>query len=240
MTKIDILGSCVTRDAFEFDGESSFLVNKYFARSSLASIYSFPLKINQDQIGLSSSFQRKMVLQDVTKELKNYIKNIKSDLLIIDFIDERFKIVRTSGDRYVTRSSEFLKSNINSLFKTGSVSEEDKLKMWETAAENFISDIKEYYNPRKIILHKAFWRQLYMNNKGEICNFEEETRRLIDKNNQELQYLYNFMEYKLDDINIIHIDEFVASENHKWGLQPFHYEDDYYIEFLTRLKNIPK
>ena len=238
MVKVDILGSCVTRDVFEFDETNIFSVNKYFARSSLASIYSLPLKINGDQIGLDSNFQRRMVLQDISKEFKRYIKSIQSDLFIIDFIDERFSILRTPGGRFITRSTEFLKSNLPYEVQTGSVNDEQKLNLWEKAAENLISDLKNHYDPSKLVLHKAFWKKTYVDKSGNHRYFDDETTQLIQRHNEKLSYLYDFIESNLSSAQVIQLEGFVASENHRWGLQPFHYEDAYYQEFLISLNRI--
>lgn len=52
--KIDILGSCVTRDAARYSAE--YQVNRYYARSSLISIYSDSTEIDIKEIGLASDF----------------------------------------------------------------------------------------------------------------------------------------------------------------------------------------
>ncbi|PFE67407.1 hypothetical protein CN316_20615, partial [Bacillus cereus] len=61
MTTIDILGSCVTRDAFKYDGEDVFRINQYYARSSLVSLYSKPVNVALNDINLESNFQKRMV-----------------------------------------------------------------------------------------------------------------------------------------------------------------------------------
>jgi len=61
--KIDILGSCVTRDAFEYaNAKDDYIIDQYFARSSLISIVAPPIDINKESIELDSAFQQKNCL----------------------------------------------------------------------------------------------------------------------------------------------------------------------------------
>jgi hypothetical protein len=61
---VTIFGSCVTRDIFDFVEENES-VYRYFARSSVVSVVSKPIKINLEEINLKSSFQKRIVYYDL-------------------------------------------------------------------------------------------------------------------------------------------------------------------------------
>lgn len=230
MTKIDILGSCVTRDAFKFGG---YTLNEYFARTSIISIYSKPISVKMDDIKLPSAFQKRMVYYDLNKKFRSYIQKPTADFLIIDFIDERFPVLKTF-DSYLTRSREYVKSEL--VIKKVTLSDEERLEIWNQKIQEFIKDLNNY-GPQRVILHKAYWQVKYRDKSGQIQDFEDEE---IQKNNQLLDQYYRMIEEGVKGINLIELDGFVADENHQWGLSPFHYEEGYYVEFMKKLKQITK
>lgn len=102
---------------FEFSQLSEYKPARYFARSSLISIYSPSLDIKQEGINLKSQFQQKTVFSDLNKVFRDHIKESKSSLLIIDLIDERFDILKYR-DSYMTYSEEYKNSNLPSILNT--------------------------------------------------------------------------------------------------------------------------
>lgn len=231
--KIDILGSCVTRDAFEFN-KKDYEILSYFARTSIISLYSNRLNMNQEDIKLSSSFQKKMVYFDLTKKFTNYINNTKSDFLIIDLIDERFRKANVL-DSIITYSNEFKNSKLN--YKFSFISQNNIKKLWFEKAQDFIIDLRKY-NPSKIVLHKAYWKESYLDENNNIISFDNQGQ--IKENNALLYSFYSYIENLLDDegINVIEIAGYHADSKHKWGISPFHYEDAYYNEFMKKLSDI--
>jgi hypothetical protein len=235
--KVDIYGSCVTRDAFEV--ESDFTINQYFARSSIISQYSKPLNIKQDEINLPSNFQRRMVYYDLQKIVKRYLQNPATEYLIIDLIDERMNLIKVDEDSYVTRSKEFLNANIK--FKNSSVLYRQNLpeNLWFKKAALFIEDIKKKFDVQKVILHKALWQEKYKTITGEIKAFENIEE--ISMNNQLLKMYYDFIETNIEGIRVIDLNEqFISDESHRWGKSPFHYEKAYYEAFMKELQDIIK
>lgn len=230
--KIDILGSCVTRDVFNFTDK--YKIQSYFARTSLASIYSKPIDISIDDFELSSVFQKRMVYNDLTKHFRKYIKTTTADYLIIDFIDERFGVLKYN-DSLITASAEYNKTNLNSIFKTTRLTQSEKFKVWEMSAIQFIEEVSTYYSSKKVILHKSFYKDKYKDKNGEIIKFEQS----YDTHNELLSRYYNFFEKHFTGLNVIELNnQFLASETHRWGLTPYHYEDEYYLQFNKELDKI--
>jgi hypothetical protein len=237
MKQIDILGSCVTRDAFEFPMASDYTPAPYFARSSLISIYSPSLEIKKEGIILKSQFQQKTVFNDLNKVFRQHINNSTSHFLIIDFIDERFDILKYK-DSYLTNSDEYKNSNLPTILNTTTLEKnQEYFKLWELAALRFVQDLK-IRQPKSVILHKAFWCKKYIDKDGNIQSFPNQER--IDLNNKRLERMYAFVERNLPGIlKSIHLrGEYLSDINHRWGLSPFHYESKYYEDFIKELKAI--
>lgn len=231
--KIDILGSCVTRDSFSFVN-NNYSIGEYFSRTSIISLYSRKLNLAQKDIKLPSKFQKRMVYFDFAKRFRSYIKNSDSDYLIIDLIDERLKIGRIENS-YITISNEFLKSKIDlSYIKINNKKRND---LWLNKVNLLIEDLK-YYGADKVILHKAFWKDTYIDSNNRVQKFDN--LELIQEQNSNLEMYYHYIENALTDsgLNIIEIIPCHADSNHKWGLEPFHYEKKYYDIFMNKLKNI--
>ncbi|KKK38783.1 hypothetical protein WQ57_07325 [Mesobacillus campisalis] len=238
MIKIDILGSCVTRDAFAFT-ENNFQVNKYFARTSLVSLYSPPLNISKEEINLASKFQKEIVFSDITKQFPKYVENKSADYLLIDFIDERVSIMEVTKDTYITVSNEFIKSGLKEKYKSSKIlpRKEFHKGLWEEKADLFIEQLGKYYSANKVILHKAFWKTRYKDKNGEVIEFNNVEE--IKFNNNLLDKYYNYLEQNVPGINVIDLgNRYLASEKHKWGLAPYHYETFYYKEFMDILTSL--
>lgn len=240
--KIDILGSCVSRDVFRFDMQGKYEINKYFARTSLASLYSTPLDIRMDDIKLASDFQKRIVSYDCNKDFIRYVNQPPlcelNTYLIVDFIDERFNILEIKTEKinpvYITQSNEWNNAKIEQ--KTSKVSSSKKLDLWNNAVIRFAQDLKNKYSEDNIIIHRAFWKEKYIDKSGKIQWFENID--YIKTNNLELEYYYDTLQKLLPAAHIIEINDYIAYENHVWGLTYFHYQDEYYSKFLTILDKI--
>lgn len=235
---IDIFGSCVSRDVFNFDKACKYDIRSYFSRSSLVSLYSTPIDISLEDIAsedtnLLNNFAKKMVHHDLTKKFRTHIKESPAPYLIIDFIDERFNVIR-NGDTYFTESLDFVKSNCG--LSGEKIGGSMKTALWKYKAKLFIEDIVFYYEPQKIILHKAFWRNQYIAKDGVALMFKDQRIPFHDRNNELLRIYYDFIEINIPNLKIIEINDFYTYEMHEWGLAPFHYQDEYYREFLRQLE----
>ena len=108
----------------------------------------------------------------------------------------------------------------------------------EIHAKCFFDKLLEKYNVSQLIIHNASWSEVYVNDEGKFCEFND--LKSIRKHNQLLENYYKFVTEYYPGIRMISASEKhrVSSPNHKWGLSPIHFIDDYYIELLENLKNI--
>lgn len=241
MLKVSIFGSCVTRDAFEFD-KNNFILDEYFARSSIASFSGQPKTIPEIISGIDSNFQQKMVKRDMEKTFLEYCNSNKYDLIVFDFIDERFRLYK-NNDIVCTYSSEFAKGCKKSMYKIYSsqivqnyTTDKDSIyyKLWKNGLEKVKNKIK--LNEAKIVLNKVYWTNILSN--GE--KLEQYSDEIIEKNNKFLDLLYNDFSSAFKNIYTIEYPKELlkANKNHKWGVEAFHYIDELYIYLINKLKEL--
>lgn len=106
---ISIYGSCVTRDILEFETKKRLDLRSYFARQSIVSAVSSPVKCKLEEINLASSFQKKQVYYDLSKTCFQELSHDGSDFLIIDLIDERFSLLEYQNS-IITKSTYLVES----------------------------------------------------------------------------------------------------------------------------------
>lgn len=214
--RIFILGSCVSRDIFEFD-HSGFALAGYLARTSMAGFGLAPVEDQELRAcanGLQSAFQRSMALNDIDKSTLSKIKEADSDFVLLDFIDERFNLVRT-GSSVFSFSGELERAGFTlgerDVFGPGSAAFEH---LWLAGFERFVREVP----PQRILLNKAYWA-LGTDEAGN--NF---SKSWVEKNNAILDRLYKLVElnWSLPTIEYPPV-LMVGDSQHRWGVAPYHF-----------------
>ncbi|WP_340081642.1 DUF6270 domain-containing protein [Terribacillus sp. FSL K6-0262] len=253
MLHIEIKGSCVTRESFNYQDGKRYRVNKYIFQKPLKVLSSPPAALADEaaiikEIKLQltnkesvSDFVLKQVGDSFTKQ---FIKG-GADYFIFDLIDERMPTLRI-GDSYVERRPEIqevLESHgVDFLNEPGNA--EDLYGYIDT----FLQDLQEYYPLDRVILHKAFAQ--FKVSDGEqfvplAYTFPDEghrkysARRAVETN-LFLSSLYGYIEAKYPQIHIIELKhmDYHTTHDHVYGRGYYHYNDDYYRDFLHALDAI--
>lgn len=239
--KITIYGSCVTRDAFNLaEAQTRFVPERYFARSSLASMANPEALFYQSEwIILESGFQKKMLEYELSKTF------LKSEIdpkcyLIVDFIDERFDLIIWE-DHFLTRSNEFIRSGLDLKLGGRIVNRfaPESVEAWKQGCRRFSEKILSHLPQNKVIIHKAYWMDRYR--KNEVLHpFGLKTLRRNRNFNRLVRLCYEELEQYLPQAHIIDLSRrgFAADAQHDWGLSPFHYERAYYRAFIDQLTQI--
>lgn len=238
MKRILILGSCVSRDILNFDHEGSLLLEGYYARSSLASMFgSCPFEEDLYSERLSSKFQQQIVHADISKKAISEIANTSADIILLDLIDERFNLFCT--DRGVcTYSNEFLNTGAPNdvldrrLIQSGS---DEFFLMWRNGWRELIAMLNKLSLMPKLRLNKVFWAEKTESGLDFLPHYP--INRIVAAN-EFLARLYREIEIDLDSDQIYEFspDRLVGADEHRWGLSPFHYSDEYYKSALEMIK----
>ncbi len=232
LMEYSIYGSCVTRDIFSELKLDSY-VKQYQARCSLHSKVSEPFEDAEipTLIGIDSNWQKKMVNYDLKK---NGLNLSSDDVLIVDFIDERFNIMK-SGTTLMTQSKEFndldlaSKLNCTKAFSRGTDLEFD---FWKIACQKFKNSLPSPHPT--IIVHKGIFALQYIGKDGLI---DLPNREFNLEMNRRLEIYYSIFIEVLNPNTVISAPKelIIAEPNHKWGLAPFHYIQEYYEELWGQL-----
>jgi hypothetical protein len=227
--RIFIYGSCVSRDAFAMYSDG-FKLATYIARSSFASQFaSKSLKLDVEDFDennlVSSAFQKRMVNIDINKKAMSNMKRLDYDLVMIDFIDERFKLAKYQ-DSFYTFSTEAQKTNFHEAnnIKFYNINNEEREKLWQKGFTKAIKFFTENNIP--IFLIKTYW-------------VKSEKNANLDAYNNQLDKMYDFAS-KFKNIKFIEYNEeqLVSDPNHKWGSMPFHYVPKFYKRTMNVIRKL--
>lgn len=242
--KLLILGSCVTRYAFNKDVvpglNPTIRVRRLFTRSSFISLTSPSFKIGLSEINNLAPFECRYVYEDLNRVFFNFIKtrDCSDTFLILDFIYETLDLLQVK-QHFITLSDEFLRSGLLSRFSGLKLSrlESSTTALWKTSCLRFIETVGNIFPPERVILHRAFWKESFKD--GQIISEFPDKQRIYDFNAMLKEY-YDFFEQSYQGITIVDLNHnsYFADKNHVWGLHPFHYEANYNKDLIAALENI--
>lgn len=231
--KIAIIGSCVTRDCFKYIENVEIL---YVARSSFISLISKSADISEDQIVIEGNFERKMVHWDLNKEFLKKLTDFQPDSVILDFIDERFDIIKYN-DGYYTRSNYLVNSGVLDRMNGHQVIRRHAVDdLWMEACREVGAILRSLTG--NIILHKTHWATRYRNTEfDEIIDFDADTAHMAHINNAILNSYYDAIQMEIPEIKVIDYNpELLYSDfAHQWGKDYFHFGDQYYRDISEKI-----
>lgn len=237
-----IFGSCVTRDAFEIsaDRTEERRVRLYLARTTINSCLSRPVDFRQlFPAGRDRKFEERCVVDDIFKLHFGQLREAEFDRLIVDLIDERHHVLKV-GDAFVCYSVPFTKMAETlgvDLSRHERFSPHDPAIVQSTLERipEFVTRLREILPPERIVLHEALWARRYRATTGETREFPKE--RQVEATNAILEEYYAAIRRACPEMSSIRLpeDHILADEAHRWTLEPFHYADSYYAEFIRRL-----
>lgn len=209
----------------------------YIARQSMISAVAPPIGFQKEEIALSSNFRKNMVMHDFSKDAFELFRTDGSEYLMIDLIDERFRIAEFRGS-VITASNEFAECGIAAeqelKFLRKKLDDQDLLEK----VDEFCERIKAIYPEEKIIIHRGRFLNRYISKEGiSSTRFPLNVRGYSAKMNALLDGLYARVLKNMPGAFLVDIcADYQCDENHKWGLNPIHYEPAYYEEVIRRVQ----
>ncbi|MGO3869496.1 hypothetical protein JYG33_11860 [Alcaligenes sp. SORT26] len=235
--KVLILGSCVSRDIFRLMETEECKLASYYGRSSFASAFC-PVKVKDTWSGnISSSFQARMVSADLNKKWPDIVRKTEFDVLLVDFIDERFHLGSFSSGALCTLSNELRNSGFDRKvarargIQTGS---DEHYELWERGWTSFIDLLDSLGKKQCVLLNEVRWAQAASDGSVPAWGFTPEQTVAA---NLYLEKLYSRAAADLESFQVMRADpqNLVSSLNHQWGPAPFHYVDAYYENALNTI-----
>ena len=254
MITVNIFGSCVSRDVLEVQQERKISLRNYIARESIVSAIARPVLLETDRLNLVSNFQKNMVIHDFQKDVFELFEMNRSDIVLIDLIEERFPIAEID-DSYVTYSNELMTSGYidapklirwqKKIYPIHWLGEKkgDKWKIGKMNMDNVIVEFAQrllsLYHPNQIIIHEVYLSDYYLNLDKRVCFFPKNHLRNNKQMNEKYEYMYRRLERCIPGVQVINCSKsYMADENHKWGLSPMHFQKEYYEKVLEEINKI--
>lgn len=238
-TRVAMLGSCVSSDIFRFVPSIGELA-LYRGRSSLISLMSAPLELQDDDLDWPSNFARHMIKGDFGKGLFEELEKAHCETLVVDFVEERWDVLR-SGDSFVTCSGDLMNSNPQRLsryaFERLSRLSPLVSELWRDACDRFVARLQERVPGIQVVLHSVFGVDKYREGLEvrPLAPFADGVP--LQKLNPILAEYDGYLRSKLPSAIDLKLPRtYVADRDHRWGLGPFHFEEKYYLDAAKMLR----
>jgi hypothetical protein len=244
---VAIFGSCVTRDAFELQSRQSAdadTVALYLSRTTINASLAAPVAAlgASPPAGQSPAsqmkFEERCAIADLEKTHFQDLRRKRFDVLVIDLIDERHWLVDIDGGE-ATYSVPFVKlcetrGIDHARFPRTSPTDVRLVERTLANIPRFLARLAQVIDPSRIVLHEAGWARRYVATHGTIREFAD--RRMIDGVNAILDRYFAAMKAACPGMRSIRVpeDQVLGDESHRWTLEPFHYAQSYYREFLRQ------
>ena len=251
MSRVAIIGSCITRDLWPIRGEAPADL-LYISRTSVPSLFSPRLAevvIDATPPAPLKHHQHKALAADLTKTALDTLIAHAPSHIIFDFIDERFDLLAANG-AVATRSWELEASGYLAQPALAGARNVARLsggcdQLWATAADELAALLAQTPLGRAtLILHEAQWAGSYLDADGARADFDPEVEILPGRaaraadHNALLDRYQRGLAARLPGLATVSTpaELRLASVDHRWGLSPFHYVDAYYAEIWRQLR----
>ena len=252
-TKIGVLGSCISRDAFNsrfVHNYKDFFEVKFSAqRTSLISLMQDSLLIDEKLIEIypltrKSKIDSQFIKEDLKKNFLNYLINDKIDYLVLDnYFDVIMGIlyfdncIITNNDWDLPRTELYRNMDDKLIFKITDFSDE-YFCIWSKYCDLFFKFLELNCPDVKVILNSGRQTDKILKQDNTVyieSSFTSEAKIInyyLDKLDS---YIYNNF-----DVEVIEFDyeNTYLDENHLWGLAPMHYHRNFHYSFIEKIRNI--
>ncbi|THD82078.1 MAG: hypothetical protein E7812_04545 [Phenylobacterium sp.] len=247
MSRIAIIGSCITRDLWPIRGDTERLL--YLSRTSLPSLFASPVKGFRPSAappaGLGG-FQHRAMVADLQKTGLSALVDFRPTHLIFDFIDERFDLLSADGG-LVTHSWEL---DVSGYLKGKGFRRRRQVprlsaaceRLWRDGAAEMAAFVRA--TPLKdatLILHSARWADRYGDDARPMPTVEilpGRAEEIAPHNRLLADYEAQFTALMPPMARVEAPEHWLADDRHKWGLSPFHYVPAYYEAILAQLADL--
>jgi hypothetical protein len=249
MSRVAIVGSCITRDLWPLGGEALNEVF-YVSRTSLPSLFAAPVPGFRPSSRVPAALrphQHKALVADLEKTALARLVAFRPTHLIFDFIDERFDLLAAGGslvtDSWELEESGYLRQRAFKTARRVPRLSAGCEQLWNAAADELAALVRATpLREARLILHSARWAERSLRPDGRIRALEGievlpgRPAQVVDHNALLARYEARFAGIMppLDWVSAP--DHRLADEGHQWGASAFHYVADYYEEIWRQLQ----
>jgi hypothetical protein len=244
--RISILGSCVSRDSFSALSrmKAHAELSLYYARTSIISLMSERF-VEPENYGEDRGFETKCVQRDLRKTFFTDFAQAAPEILVLDFIDERFTIGRL-GDRWCAATNAFFRipwrPEVLAGFERLSKHSPAIMERWEAEFLRFRDRVLEIQPGIRVVIHDARHAELTTQENGGVGPFAQEELQRSRFANRTLARMAEFAANAFPGASVISPskDTLIADHAHQWGHLPYHYIKPFYFDVARQLNEIAK
>lgn len=171
----------------------------------------------------NNQYRRKMIDRDLYASFWDILKEVRPKYVFLDFIEERFDVIKLKSGAFITQSDALVGSSIE--HKDGIIIRRDSQEceeQWEKDCMDFYEKIIQYISAENIILVENYLSEEVGNiySKRVYENIEE-----IRKTNCILKKYYDFFKENFKEVKCIEAykcDYYFTDEKYEYGAVPSH------------------
>lgn len=239
--RVFIYGSCVSRDTFEHLDPDQFELVQYVARQSALSAYTRPVTLVEPPT-MESPFQQRMVAGDYASSLQTAIPEAASrtDLVLVDLVDERLGAYVLPDGSVVTRSTELIQSGAEQQLPAGSqhlpFGGDQHFQYWSQGIAA-VGELIRHHMPRAaVVLLDLPWAARSETGSPTPDSFGVTA---AEANPTFRAYAQVAAQALGAEVISLRPEEVASSPDHPWGDAPFHYSEDVYLRVVKELTGAP-
>lgn len=236
--RVFIVGSCVSRDSYEFLDPAFFALNGYLARQSLISGFAAPFTAELNSSWLQSPFQRRMLEADAESRLPSILSEAASrtDLLLWDLVDERLGVFDHGGNVWTTDSVELRGQPGGSLARASArhvaFGSPEHFALFEASLVRWKALLTDVELIDRTILLAPRWAEVTEAGAKTPTSFglsATDANRVTDSYVEAVQRIVGVPVVGRTDPRP------VSLTSHQWGVAPFHYDDATYLSLTHQI-----
>ena len=249
--KVAVVGVCISRDAFSTRFVSDYktwydVVNTTF-KTSIISLMSETVELSREELKdtCKKDAHRQNLKDEMSKKYMNELIDSYPDYIVMDLYSEiRYGIIRLKNT-YLTnahdkiRQTEFYKQKKYEEIITYQNDKEKYMLLLDKYLDKFMKQIKNKLPKTKVILVKGQYAHSYIDDEHIIRYVDLQKFNFIDRENK---YWKELNEYVQKKYNLEVIDmtkrEYFADPNYPFGFAPWHYEKQFYQDFIKEFNSI--
>jgi hypothetical protein len=252
MSRVAIVGSCISRDLWRFRGEAETQASTellYVSRTSLPSLFATPLPgfrpAARPPEGLKPQPHRALVA-DLSKTALAALVAFRPTHLIFDFIDERFDLLSVGGtlaaESWELETSGYRKQPAFRGARVVPRLSPACERLWLDGAAQMAALVRATpLAQAQLILHSARWADRRRTAQGRTAalgaaeTLPGRPGDIAAHNALLARYEAAFVELMPPMAQVEAPDLRLADDSHLWGVSPFHYVPDYYAAIWDQL-----
>ncbi len=224
--RVFVVGSCVSRDTFEYLAPQAFTLHEYVARQSLVSAFGAPARPAVDLELLPSPFQRRMLAWDAASRLPGLLRESAADVDVVlwDLVDERLGLLEPPGGGVLTASVELRRAVADGLAAAPpegpAFGSPRHLELFARALEQWRSLLDELDLRDRTLLLAPRWA-------GHTATGQEVPSSFGLSADDANALTEDYLRLIEDVVGVPVVGRHVAvtaDADHRWGPAPFHYD----------------